>query len=330
MRPPGLLAAALLFGFSAVAVAADDSRKELIAQLQSIAENSGGQMGISARSVKTGERVQLNASARYQMASVVKVAVALKLLDEVDHNHVSLTQKIEIKAGDLSPGSGEILKELDPGEPLMSTTVLGLLESMMTVSDNTATDHLMAMAGGPKAVTKHLRELGITGIDVNRPTAQLVADAWGFRLPPMGERTRANLKHAVNITPLPARQAAAQRFLQDDRDTTTPDAMVAILEKLVTGKALSKASTELLLDIMAKCKTGPKRLKGELPPGLPVAHKTGTLTRVATNDVGIFTMPWDQGPLVVAVFVHGSALPIPQQERAIAAAGAALYRYYNR
>jgi len=105
--------------------------------------------------------------------------------------------------------------------------------------------------------------------------------------------------------------------------------MVAILEKLVTGKALGKESTELLLDTMARCKTGPKRLKGDLPPGMRVPHKTGTLTYVATNDVGVITMPLGAGPLIVAAFVRGSSLPREAQERAIAAAGMALYRYYK-
>ena len=61
-----------------------------------------------------------------------------------------------------------------------------------------------------------------------------------------------------------------------------------------------------------------------------MAHKTGTLTRVTTNDVGIITLPWDGGPLVVAVFLSGSALALPQQERAIAMASQAVYRYYTR
>ena len=323
------LCAAPFFGLASRAAAAADARAEVLAQLQRIAESSGGEMGISALLLKTGERLQLHAASRYPMASTFKVAVALKVLDEVDHRRLSLQQKVRIEGGNLSPGSGEILKDMDPGDPIMDPALGSLLEVMMTLSDNTATDHLMALAGGPKAVTQHLRGLGITGIDVDRPTSRLVADSWGFKLPAEGQRTRANLRKALNGTPKPEREKAAQRFLQDPRDTTTPDAMVAILEKLVTGKALGKDSTQLLLDTMARCKTGPKRLKGDLPRGMPVAHKTGTLTNVCTNDVGIITLPFGAGPLVVAAFVRGSSLPREGQERAIAAAGNAVYRYYK-
>jgi beta-lactamase class A len=318
-----------LLGLASRPAAAADARAEVLAQLQRVAESSGGEMGISALLLKTGERLQVNAAARYPMASTFKVAVALKVLDDVDHGRLSLQQKVRIDGGNLSPGSGEILKDMDPGDPIMDPALGALLEVMMTKSDNTATDRLLALVGGPESVTQHLRELGITGIDVNRPTAELVADSWGFKLPPEGGRTRAVFKKALGGTPKPARERAAQRFLQDPRDTTTPDAMVAILEKLVTGKALGAESTRLLLDIMARCKTGPKRLKGNLPRGIPVAHKTGSLTNVCINDVGIITLPSGAGPLIVAVFIRGSSLPREGQERAIAAAGVAVYRYYN-
>lgn len=313
----------------ATACLAADARAELLAELQRIADSSGGQMGVSALLMKTGERVQLHAAERYPMASTLKVAVAVKVLDEVDHGRLSLNEKVEIPSGELSPGSGEISRDMDPGAPAMGATVRELLEAMMIMSDNTATDRLMALVGGPAAVTRHMRVLGVADIDINRPTANIIADSWGFKLPRAGERTRQNLRDALAKTPPARREEAARRFLADARDTTTPDAMVAILERLASGAALGKESTALLLDIMSRCKTGPRRLKGELPKGIAVAHKTGTLTRVATNDVGFISLAFGSGPLVVAVYVRGSTLPIQAQERAIAAAALALYRYYK-
>jgi len=55
---------------------------------------------------------------------------------------------------------------------------------------------------------------------------------------------------------------------------------------------LSEKSTELLLDIMERCETGAGRLKGLLPEGTVIAHKTGTIGGT-TNDVGIITLPQD-------------------------------------
>jgi beta-lactamase class A len=286
-------------------------------------------MGVSALGVKSGERVQLDSRARYPLASTVKVAVAMTLLEQVDRRVLSLSEPIEIRSHDLSPGSGEINKSIvDPGSSRQSN-VGELLEAMMLVSDNTATDHLLARIGGPQPVNSCLRALGITDIDVSRPTGQIVADSWGFKLPPAGQRDRQSLIRLQNGTPQADREKAASSFLQDPRDTATPDAMEALLGALVTGHALGRASTALLLDTMARCKTGPRRIKGNLPHGLAVAHKTGTLRRITTNDVGIVTLPRDRGPLILAIYLTASPRPLDEQERAIASAAAEIVRYYN-
>jgi beta-lactamase class A len=235
---------------------------------------------------------------------------------------------VRIDAGNLSPGNGG-LKGTEPGAE-KTARVGELLELMMRDSDNTATDLLLASAGGPPAVTRHVHGLGLTGLEVNRPAAQLVADAWGFKLPPPGERTSKALSRAQRTVPPSKRAEAVARFLEDARDTTTPDAMVALLERLRLGKALGAQSTELLIDHMENCRTGTRRLKGELPRGTVVAHKTGTLLRVATNDVGIITLPWGNGPVIIAIYLKGSPLPLPAQERSVAAAALVAYRHFSR
>lgn len=95
------------------------------------------------------------------------------------------------------------------------------------------------------------------------------------------------------------------------RNWATPDAMVGLLRVLQEGKGLSAglsaSSRRLLLGLMTASKTGPGRIKGLLPEGTVVAHKTGSsgtvhgLTR-ATNDVGLVTLP-DGKHLAVVVFV---------------------------
>jgi beta-lactamase class A len=323
-----LCAASPLAGFGRAL--ATESKPQLHAELRRIAEATGGRMGVSALGVKSGERIQLDSGVRYPMASTFKIPVAMTLLDQVDRHALALSEPIEILPGDLSPGSGEINKSMvDEGSSSKATTLGALLEAMMLVSDNTATDHLMARLGGPQTVTAHLRALGVTDIEVSRPAAQLVADSWGFTLPQAGERDRRSLVRLQHRTPQAVRERAAANFLGDARDTTTPDAMVTLLAALVTGKALGKASTTLLLDTMARCQTGPGRIRGQLPRGLPVAHKTGTLRHVTTNDVGILTLPRGGGPLLAAIYLTASPQPLAEQERAIASAAVALYRYYN-
>ena len=90
---------------------------------------------------------------------------------------------------------------------------------------------------------------------------------------------------------------------------------------------MKPASTELLLDILSRCKTGEARLRGLLPAGTPVAHKTGTIGGT-TNDVGIVTLPEQAGRVVVAAFVKASDKDVPVRERAIAEVARAVHDYF--
>jgi beta-lactamase class A len=69
------------------------------------------------------------------------------------------------------------------------------------------------------------------------------------------------------------------------------------------------------------------RLKGMLPPGTPVAHKSGTLGG-STNDVGMITLPEDAGHVVVAIFIKTSKRESSEREKAIAEIARAVYDFY--
>src|SRR5205814_4162084 len=91
----------------------------------------------------------------------------------------------------------------------------------------------------------------------------------------------------------------------------TPKGALALLAALQSKRKLSAESQTLLLKLMTESIPGAKRLKGELPAGTVVAHKTGTggtqngITS-ATNDIGIITLP-DARHLAVAAFISDSA-----------------------
>ena len=96
---------------------------------------------------------------------------------------------------------------------------------------------------------------------------------------------------------------SANKFLNDPRDSTTPKSMVILLEKLQSGSLLSVETTAALLKIMEQCASGNQRLRGLLPPGVAVIHKTGTIPKVCLNDVGMLHLP-DGGYVIVAIFVR--------------------------
>jgi beta-lactamase class A len=113
------------------------------------------------------------------------------------------------------------------------------------------------------------------------------------------------------------------------RNSSTPRAAVALLRALYAGRGVSPPARDLLLDDLTASVPGPRRLKGLLPAGTAVAHKTGTdgtfngLTR-ATNDIGIITLP-DGRHLAIAVFVKDSTADEATRERTIALAARASF-----
>lgn len=164
--------------------------------------------------------------------------------------------------------------------------VRGLMAKMLIHSDNRAADILFKDVGGPTAVHQWLNANGIHGVRVDRTIAQLLSD---------------------------------KRDLWDSRDSSTPKAMVHLLQGIYKAQLIKPASRNYLLDLMARCATGKNRMKAMLPFGTPVEHKTGTLNGLA-DDVGFITMP-DGHRIAVAVFARGGS----DRPRTIAEATRAVY-----
>ena len=203
-------------------------------------------------------------------------------------------------------------------------SVANLIEPMITESDNTATDVCLKVAGGPEAVTKMLRSIGITEQRVDRSTAEILRDFYG--LPDKAYVSVAAEAYAKDPT-LAARQSDRNlEFEKDPRDHSTPKAMLELLLAIDSGKVLSKKSREFLLATMSRTRTGAGRLKGLLPKGTPVAHKTGTIGGVA-NDVGFITLP-DGRRFAIVVYTKSSTTPVADQDRAIAEVSRTLYDFY--
>ncbi len=175
-------------------------------------------------------------------------------------------------------------------------TIRELLEAMLITSDNVACDKLLSLVGGPRVVDARIRSFGIDRIAIRSTEHDL------------------------------------QRGNGDN--TATPAAMVALLAKIARHQVgLSAVSAALLDDLLLRVKTGQQRIKGDLPAGTPVAHKTGMSdTRDgktdATNDVGIIYLP-NGRKVAVAVFVHASRADLAIRERAIARLARAAYETFN-
>ena len=183
------------------------------------------------------------------------------------------------------------LAQVDHGRRSLDDTISGvsarnLMKRMLIHSDNHATDMLLKDLGGPSAVHDWLQDNGITGLRVDRTIAQLLK---------------------------------SKRDLWDRRDSSTPVAMVQLLQRIYKAELIKPESRNYLLDLMAQCQTGKNRIKALLPSGTPVEHKTGTLDGL-TDDVGFITLP-DGRRVAVAIFARGGS----NRPRTIAETARAIY-----
>ena len=257
------------------------------------------------------------------MASTFKIAVAATLLAQVDAGRLSLEQMIPVDPALVLSSEG--IAEIFP-YPGVSASIRNLLESMLTRSDNTATNVLTRLAGGPAAVTAWVKSIGVEGIRVDGDTNGIVGRF--FDLPPSEESVDAQLKKLFAVNPALGDLANKPnaKFDDDPRDTTSPEAMVKLLSKILDTHVLSASSTDVLLGAMERCITGLKRLRGMLPPDSDVKDKTGTIGG-SVNDAGIITLPEGRGRIVIAVYIKKSAKPIEERERVIAQIGRSVYDY---
>ena len=318
-----LISSLCAVGFAQAPVA-DVSLQRLEREIARLASSAGGIVGASAIHIESGRRVSVNGDARFPMASIYKVPIAIQLLARVDQEEVKLDQTVEIKPRDIRP-NGTIRSLLS--KPGLTLSVRNLLELTLLVGDNSAADLLLRLAGGPQAVTAHMRAIGVNGIDVSRPVINLLADSVGIKLPPESEWTPELLDKLYEATTPETRKEAAVKWNADPRDTSTPDAMAALLVRVHRKDLLKRESAELLLDGLLRNQDGDTRLKGMLPPGTVVAHKMGSIGG-STNDVGLITLPDTAGHIAIAVFVKSSDKDEVERERAIAQVTRAVYDFF--
>jgi beta-lactamase class A len=291
-------------------------------KIEKLSQGLAGRIGFAAQEIGGKEVIAVNGDKSFVMASTYKVAIAAAVLDRVDRGELSLDQMVNITPDMMMIGDAALSDTfVHPG---LQLSIANLIDVMITESDNTATDISMGLAGGPAAVTKYLRRLGISDFRVDRLTGEIIGDFYGLPGPAtMKVATEAFRARPELVTILDDRNLG---FEADPRDQATPLAMLQLLLAIDSGKATSAKSRDFLLGVMSRTRTGAARLKGLLPRGTPVAHKTGTIGGVA-NDVGYITLP-DGRRFAIVVFTNSSATPVADRDRAIAEISRSLFDYF--
>lgn len=330
LMTPGVAAAQdlqnLQFPGAPVPVAACVVPDSIAAGLRRISRRVGGEVGVSALHVESGARVSFNGDRRFPMASVSKVPMALEFLRRVDLGELDPSDTILVTTRDFRPGYSPLAEW--SGARSVRRTMDSLFVLMLAVSDNTATDVILNLSGGPEAATRRVQELGVEGVTVDRSEARTFADLVG--LPdtiPESELYRYEYFRLRDRLPEAHRQAARERYGTDPRDTATPDGMTELLLAIQEGTGLSIESRAWILAVLGRAESGRNRMRGLLPRSTFVAHKTGTMGG-AINDVGIVALPDGAGHLIVSVFVNTLRSTTWRRERTIAEMTRLLYDYF--
>jgi len=311
---------------TSAAFAADPSLVRLERQIELVSRATDGVVGVSATHIESGRSVSVRGAEAFPMASAFKVPVAVQLMTLVDDGQTTLDHMVTLAPQDIRPESGKIRELLF--HPGVSLSIENLMELMLAISDNTAADVLLREAGGPAAVTARMRGLGLTGIRVDRSLALLFSDWFGAKtVPPESEWTVGMWEQLYAAIPPADRTRAHRRQMSDPRDTATPDDMTKLLVHIWKKDMYSPANGEELLGMLERCQTGKARIKGLLPQGTDVAHKTGTLGGVV-NDVGVVTLPGGLGHVAISVFSKASGKPEDASERAVAEVSRTIYDYF--
>ncbi len=218
--------------------------------------------GIYVKSLETGEEVAIDADRQMETMSTIKIPLMIEAFEQIKAGKFKLTDKYTFVEADSEPGTGTI-QRLDYGAVM---TVKDLITMMIIVSDNTATEVLYRMVGGPEAVNARMQALGL-----KTTRAMNVPSKW-----------------------FPALRSAptTEQFYRDGKSPfgfSTPREMGRLLEMMERGTLVDKPSSDLMLRIMRG-----QLYRTRIPryvTGYTIPHKTGDFLPYVGDDVGVLEAP---------------------------------------
>lgn len=249
--------------------------------LEALEHGQDGRLGVAILDSDTGRQWGHRADERFLMCSTFKLLLVAAVLARVDRGSELLERRVVFDKHAVLDYAPLTVQHV--GAPGM--TVAALCEAAITVSDNTAANLLLASVGGPGALTSYVRGLGDSITRLDRIEPELNSGGPG-----------------------------------DERDTTTPAAMLATMQKLLLGSVLSPDSRSRLLLWLRACTTGAQKLRAGLPTDWLAGDKTGSGSLGQTNDVAILWPP-RRKPMLVTCYLAGSTADSDQRSSVLAAVG---------
>ena len=227
--------------------------------------------GIYVKSLETSEEIAIDADRQMETMSTIKIPLMVEALEQIKAGRFTLTDKYTFVQADAQPGTGTI-QRLDPGAVM---TVKDLITMMIIVSDNTATEVLYRMVGGPEAVNRRMDALGL-----KNTRAMNIPSRW---FPSLRSATTTEQFYREGKYPF---------------GLTTPREMGRLLEMMERGTLVDKDASDLMLRIMRG-----QLYRTRIPryvAGYTIPHKTGDFLPYVGDDVGMLEAPGRT--IVISVF----------------------------
>lgn len=263
-------------------------------EIAQIAAASQGKVSVACSLPGVKLDCNLNPQFHAPMQSVFKLPLAMAILHEVELGKFRLDQNIRFEKGDLfTVKTYSPLQDKYPNADV-DVPLREILRLDVSSSDNTASEILLRLLGGPAKLQAYMDSIDIKGFNFQDSEKAL--------------HNEDKLQY---------------------RNWWTPAATVQLLRLLADKPPFNAENTAFIRKMMLETETGPKRLKGELSPGILVYHKTGTSgvrqgLAAATNDLGYITLP-NKKQLAIAVYVTDSRGSQELREATIAKIAKAIY-----
>lgn len=289
----------------------------LTARIDELWRNFPGTTGIAVRRIDGNWAYAKRGDELFPQQSVSKLWVTMTVLDKIDRGELSLSTPVTIGPDNLTVFHQPIAARV-AREGVVRETVGSLIEQAITHSDNTANDSLLRTAGGPEAVRAFVAKNHLGAIRFGPGERLLQAGIAGMNWSQAYSQGRNFYIERAKV-PEFIRKKALESYLDNPVDGAAPLAVVDALAKLARRDLLSASSTKLLEETLSRTRSGPQRLKGGVPPGWRIGHKTGTgqelgATATGYNDIGILTAP-DGTRYAIAVMLAETTASIPERMR---------------
>ncbi len=281
------------------------------AEIERLAEETGGIVGVAATQLATGRHVGYREDEVFPTASVIKLPLLVTLYEDAIAGRIDLSERVTYREDTKVAGSG-VLQYLDEG---LQPTLRDLAVLMMSVSDNTATDLLFDRVGKAR-IEATMDRLGLGSIrapfDIREMLMELVD--MDHSKPGGYDELRRLLRISAGT--------GGRSMIPEQADRATPADMCRLLELIESRAILDADACTAILELMKRIQSA-TRIPGLLPKGTVVAHKTGSYRRLR-NDVGIVYAP--KGPYAIALFARELRRDNIDDDGALARISLAVYR----